>query len=154
MPVSLRVNGATHEIDAEPDTPLLYVLSNDLQLNGPRFGCGLAQCGTCTVHIDGVAVRSCVTPVASVEGAEIVTSDMLGTVENPHPLQKIFIEEQAFGCGYCSNGMFMEGLAFLNQNPDASRSDIVAAMDNNLCRCACHLRVVKSLVRFQEEMDA
>jgi nicotinate dehydrogenase subunit A len=154
MALTLRINGEDHSLVAEPDTPLLYVLANDLELNGPRYGCGLGQCGACTVHVDGAAVRSCITPIADLVGTEIVTSDFLGTVDDPHPLQRIFIEEQAFGCGYCANGMFMEGVAFLETHPDASRDELLAAMDNNICRCSCQLRVARSLVRYQEEIRA
>src|ERR1700747_410163 len=120
MTISLKVNGATHSVPAEPDTPLLYVLRNDLALNGAKFGCGLAQCGACTVLVNGQATRSCVTPIDSLAGAEIVSPHGLGTAEKPHPLQRAFIGEQAAQCGYCINGMIMTAKALLDRNPKPS----------------------------------
>ena len=117
MAISLKVNGATRSVDAEPDTPLLYVLRNDLELNGAKFGCGLAQCGACTVLVDGAATRSCVTPVGSIEANEVTTLEGLGTLDKPHPLQQAFIDEQAAQCGYCTNGMIMAAADLLDRNP-------------------------------------
>ena len=150
--IGLRVNGGFHTVNAAPETPLLYILSNDLELNGPRFGCGLSQCGSCTVLVDGAAIRSCVTPVSSVEASEITTLEGLGTLDAPHPIQQAFITEQAAGCGYCINGMIMESKALLDQNPHASEADIVNALDGNLCRCGTHLRIIRAVLRYQEEI--
>src|SRR5487761_903539 len=122
--IRLVVNGQVHNIEADPTTPLLYVLSDDLALNGPKFGCGLGQCGACTVIVKGLAIRSCITPVKSVEGAEITTLEGLGTIEKPHPLQQAFIEEQAAQCGFCVNGVIMSAKAFLDKNPKASDEEI------------------------------
>ena len=152
--VDLTVNGRSVTVDVDPSTPLLYVLRNDLMLNGPRFGCGLGQCGACTVILRGRAVRSCVTPVSSVAQAEITTLEGLGTVEKPHPLQKAFIDQQAAGCGYCVNGMIMAAKAFLDQRPTASETEIVKALDGNLCRCAVHIRILKAIQQYQQEMRA
>ena len=146
--VSLNVNGhaTTVHVD-DPSTPLLYVLRDDLGLHGPRFGCGLAQCGACTVHVDGEAVRSCVTPVPSVAGKAIVTLEGLGTAEKLHPLQQAFIAEQAAQCGYCINGMIMQAAALLKKNPNPGVSDIKSALAGNLCRCGTHLRIVRAIQR-------
>jgi len=151
MPVSvpLTVNGRSVTVSVDdPDTPLLYVLRNDLQLHGPRYGCGVAQCGTCTVHVDGQPVRSCVTPVSSLEAdQEIVTLEGLGTPDDPHPLQRAFIEEQAVQCGYCINGMIMEAAALLDREPDPSEDEIRRTLTNNLCRCGTHTRIVRAVKR-------
>jgi nicotinate dehydrogenase subunit A len=152
--LDLRVNGRSYPVDAEPDTPLLYILRNDLQLNGPRFGCGLAQCGACTVIVRGTAVRSCVTPVGAVQGVEVTTLEGLGTVDDPHPIQRAFIEEQAAQCGYCINGMIMTAKAFVDQNPAASDSEIRQALAGNLCRCGTHLRILRAVHRYAEETRA
>ncbi len=147
--VSLDVNGrsATVSVD-DPDTPLLYVLRDGLELHGPRFGCGLGQCGSCTVHIDGEAVRSCVMPVSAVRPQQkIVTLEGLGSPENPHPVQKAFIEEQAVQCGYCINGMIMQAAAFLAKNKTPSEADIRSALAQNLCRCGTHARIVRAVKR-------
>jgi nicotinate dehydrogenase subunit A len=152
--MDLTVNGRSVTVDVEPTTPLLYVLRNDVMLNGPRFGCGLGQCGACTVIIKGAAVRSCVTPVSSVGRAEITTLEGLGTVEKPHPLQKAFIDQQAAGCGYCVNGMIMASKAFLDQKPNASEAELVKALDGNLCRCAVHIRMLKAIQQYQREVQA
>jgi nicotinate dehydrogenase subunit A len=152
MAVSLRVNGVTRSVRAEPDTPLLYVLRNDLELNGARFGCGLAQCGACTVLIDGKAVRSCVTEIGSLANAEITTLEGLGTLEKPHPLQRAFIEEQAAQCGYCINGMIMSAKALLDRNPRPSEADVRRALAANLCRCGTHNRIVRAVLRAANEM--
>jgi nicotinate dehydrogenase subunit A len=144
---SLDVNGRTVSVAVDdPDTPLLYVLRNELGLHGPRFGCGLGQCGACTVHVDGAAVRSCVTPLSSVTG-RIVTLEGLGTAAAPHPVQQAFIDEQAVQCGYCINGMIMQSAAFLARNPKPSEQQIKAELANNLCRCGTHLRIVRAVMR-------
>jgi nicotinate dehydrogenase subunit A len=146
---ALNVNGkrVTVTID-DPDMPLLYALRDNLALKGPRFGCGLAQCGACTVHVDGKAVRSCVTPLSSIKPAQkVVTLEGLGTRQNPHPLQRAFIAEQAVQCGYCINGMIMESAAFLATNKKPSESDIKKVLANNLCRCGTHARIVKAVKR-------
>jgi nicotinate dehydrogenase subunit A len=144
---SLDVNGRTVSVAVDdPDTPLLYVLRNEIGLHGPRFGCGLGQCGACTVHVDGAAVRSCVTPLSSVTG-RIVTLEGLGTDAAPHPVQQAFIDEQAVQCGYCINGMIMQSAAFLARNPKPSEQQIKAELANNLCRCGTHLRIVRAVMR-------
>jgi nicotinate dehydrogenase subunit A len=147
MAVSLRVNGRTHALTVDPDTPLLYVLRNDLKLNGPKLGCGRGQCGACTVILDGRAVRSCVTTVNDVHEAEIVTLEGLGSRDNPHPVQRAFIEEQAAQCGYCMNGMIMQAKAFLDQTAKPSVAEIKAALANNLCRCGAHAQIVRAVQR-------
>jgi len=152
MAISLKVNGATRSVPAEPDTPLLYVLRNDLELNGAKFGCGMAQCGACTVLIDGKAVRSCVTDVGSVANAEITTLEGLGSIEKPHTLQRAFIEEQAAQCGYCINGMIMSAKALLDRNPKPTESDVRQALAANLCRCGTHNRIVRAVLRAASEM--
>ena len=143
---TLTVNGKQHEVAAAPDTPLLYVLRNELELNGPKFGCGLAQCGACTVHIDGKPARSCSVPVSAVKG-KVTTVEGLGTPEKPHPLQAAFVAEQAAQCGYCANGMIMTAAAFLAQNPKPSEVQIRAALDGNLCRCGTHMRILRAVRR-------
>jgi nicotinate dehydrogenase subunit A len=147
MAISLKVNGVSRSVPAEPDTPLLYVLRNDLELNGAKFGCGLAQCGACTVLIDGRATRSCVTPISAVEKSEITTIEGLGSVEKPHALQQAFIEEQAAQCGYCINGMIMSAKDLLDSNPHPSESDVRDALAGNLCRCGTHNRIVRAVLR-------
>jgi nicotinate dehydrogenase subunit A len=147
MAISLKVNGVSRSVPAEPDTPLLYVLRNDLELNGAKFGCGLAQCGACTVLVDGRAVRSCVTPVGSVETSEITTIEGLGSIDKPHALQQAFIEEQAAQCGYCINGMIMSAKELLDHNPAPSEGDVRAALASNLCRCGTHNRIVRAVLR-------
>lgn len=150
----LRVNGATKTVSVEPDTPLLYVLRNDLELNGPKFGCGLAQCGACTVLVDGRTVRSCVAPVSAVAKAQITTIEGLGTLEKPHPLQRAFIEEQACQCGYCGNGMVMAAKALLDRNPRPSERDIKQALNGHLCRCGAHNRIVRAVQRAAKELTS
>ena len=145
--IMLRVNGKSRTLDVEPDTPLLYVLRNDLELNGPKFGCGLAQCGACTVLVDGKPVRSCVTPVSAAAKGQVTTIEGLGTPERLHPLQRAFIEEQACQCGYCGNGMVMSAKALLDRNPRPSEAQIKAALDGHLCRCASHNRIVRAVQR-------
>jgi nicotinate dehydrogenase subunit A len=145
--VTLVVNDRSRTLDVDPDTPLLYVLRNDLALRGPRFGCGLAQCGACTVLLDGVAIRSCVTPVSSVERRKITTLEGLGSVARPHPIQSAFIEEQAAQCGYCINGMIMTAKALLDRSPNPTEREIKQALAGNLCRCGTHLRIVRAIRR-------
>ena len=152
MAVSLTVNGATRSVPAEPDTPLRYVLRNDLELNGAKFGCGLSQCGACTVLVNGQAVRSCVMPIDSLAGAEITTLEGIGTLEKPHALQRAFIEEQAAQCGYCINGMIMSAKALLDRNPRPSENDVRQALAANLCRCGTHNRIVRAVLRAANEM--
>jgi len=149
---TLNVNGASRTLDVPPDTPLLYILRNDLELNGPKFGCGLAQCGACTVLVDGKPVRSCVAPVSSVARGRITTIEGLGTLERLHPLQRAFIDEQACQCGYCGNGMVMTAKALLDRNPRPSERDIKAALNSHLCRCASHNRIVRAVQRAATEM--
>ncbi len=148
MNQTLHLNGATRAVVVDdPDTPLLYVLRDQLGLHGPRFGCGLGQCGACTVHLDGQAIRSCITPVSSVGEGRIVTLEGLGTLDKPHPVQAAFIAEQAVQCGYCINGMIMQSAAFLKDNPKPSADEVKAALANNLCRCGTHLRIVRAVQR-------
>ena len=147
MAISLKINGATRSVPAEPDTPLLYVLRNDLELNGAKFGCGMAQCGACTVLIDGKAVRSCVTPVGSIGNGEVTTLEGLGTPEKPHALQSAFIAEQAAQCGYCTNGMIMSAKELLDRNPRPSEQDVRTALTGNLCRCGTHTRIISAVLR-------
>ena len=148
--ITLKVNGTTHTLDLDPATPLLYALSDDLELKGPKFGCGLGQCGACTVIVKGQAVRSCITPVQSVQGAEITTLEGLGTIEQPHPLQRAFIEEQAAQCGFCVNGVIMTAKAFLDKNPKASEQEIQQAMSRVLCRCFTHVRMLQAISRAKQ----
>jgi nicotinate dehydrogenase subunit A len=146
---SLNVNGKPVEITIDdPDMPLLYALRDNLALRGPRFGCGLSQCGACTVHVDGAAVRSCVIPLSSLSARQkIVTLEGLGTVEKPHPVQRAFIEEQAAQCGYCINGMIMQSAAFLAITKKPTEAQVKEALINNLCRCGTHTRIVKAVMR-------
>ena len=137
----IKVNGATRHANVEPDTPLLYILRNDLELSGPRFGCGLSQCGACTVLIDGKPTRSCVTPVVSVGAKTVTTLEGLGTKDKPHPLQKAFIEEQAAQCGYCANGMIMSAKALLDKTPNPTDAQIRDGMKGALCRCMTYYRI-------------
>ena len=145
---SLKVNGRTHTVDVDPQTPLLYVLSDDLALNGPKFGCGLGQCGACTVIVKGRAIRSCQTPVSSVAGADITTLEGLGTVDRPHPIQQAFIDEQAAQCGFCLNGIILTAKAFLDERPKASDAEIEQAMSGVLCRCFAHTRMLRAIQRY------
>ena len=137
----LKINGQSHTIDVEPDCPLLYVLRDSLALNNPRFGCGLGQCGACTVLIDNRAVRSCTLPVSAASGKEIVTLEGLATEGNPHPVQKAFIQEQAFQCGYCLNGWVLTAKALLDKNPHPSDEEMRSAFQNLICRCGSHVRI-------------
>jgi nicotinate dehydrogenase subunit A len=147
MAVSLKVNGAMRSVPAEPDTPLLYVLRNDLELNGAKFGCGLAQCGACTVLVDGAPVRSCVTEIGSVTQSEVTTLEGLGTVDKPHPLQQAFMEEQAAQCGYCINGMIMSAKALLDRVPRPNEAQVRDALVGNLCRCGTHGRIIRAVLK-------
>ena len=145
---TLRVNGRSHTVRVDdPEMPLLYVLRNNLDLHGPRFGCGLNQCGACTVHLDGRAVRSCTLPISQAAGKNVLTLEGLGTPEKPHPLQQAFIEEQAVQCGYCINGMIMQAKALLDQNKKPSEAQIRQALAGNLCRCGTHVRIVRAVKR-------
>ena len=150
--ISLKVNGRVHDLDVDPATPLLYVLSDDLELRGPKFGCGLGQCGACTVIVKGQAIRSCITPVKAVLGAEVTTLEGLGTIEKPHPLQKAFIAEQAAQCGFCLNGVIMTAKAFLDKNPKASEQEIQQAMSGVLCRCFTNVRMLRAIRLAVQEM--
>jgi nicotinate dehydrogenase subunit A len=144
--LQITVNGKRHHVLAAPDTPLLYVLRNELGLQGPRFGCGLAQCGACTVQLGDRAVRSCVTPV-SAASAPVTTLEGLGSPAKPHPLQQAFIDEQAVQCGYCINGMIMTAAAFLKKTPRPTDAQIRLALEGNLCRCGTHLRILRAVKR-------
>lgn len=152
MSITLTVNGRSHSLDVDPSTPLLYVLSDDLELRGPKFGCGMAQCGACTVIADGRAIRSCVTPVETVDGADITTLEGLGTAESPHPIQKAFIDEQAAQCGFCLSGVILTAKAFLDENPNASDEQIQQALSSVLCRCFVHVRMLRAIRRYAEEV--
>jgi nicotinate dehydrogenase subunit A len=145
--MKLHVNGREEEVSADPRTPLLYVLRDDLKLNAAKFGCGLGQCGACTVLIDGEAMFSCVTPLMLLEGKQVVTLEGLGTKDNPAPIQRAFIEEQAAQCGYCIPGMMMRAQALIQKNPNASDSEIRGALAPNLCRCGTHMRILRAVHR-------
>ena len=152
MTINLKVNGATVSVPAELDTPLLYVLRNDLALNGAKFGCGLSQCGACTVLVDGQPVRSCVTPIGTLGSTEITTIEGLGTVQKPHPLQQAFIDEQAAQCGNCINGMLMTAKALLDRNPHPSETEVRQGLALNLCRCGTHNRIIRAVLRAADAM--
>jgi nicotinate dehydrogenase subunit A len=145
--ISLKVNGKAQVVDVDPSTPLLYVLRDDLGLKGPRFGCGLSQCGCCTVTVDGNAVRSCSMAVSNAQNRNITTLEGLGSVAHPHPLQKAFIDEQAAQCGYCMNGMIMNAKVLLDKNPRPTEAEIRRALDGILCRCGSHLRILRAIQR-------
>jgi nicotinate dehydrogenase subunit A len=152
--ITLKVNGRAHTVDTDPATPLLYVLNDDLQVHGPKFGCGLAQCGACTVIIGGKAIRSCVTPVGTVAGAEITTLEGLGTPDHPHPLQQAFIDEQAAQCGFCLNGVILSAKVLLDANPKATDAEIRRALAGVLCRCMVHERMMRAIKRYAREVRA
>lgn len=154
MMMTLKVNGRSHTVDVDPATPLLYVLSDDLGLNGPKFGCGLGQCGSCTAIVGGRAVRTCSTPVSSVGNADVVTLEGLGTIEKPHPLQKAFIDEQAAQCGFCLNGVILSAKALLDRNPKASDAEIQQALSDVLCRCFTHQRMLTAIRRYADGRTA
>lgn len=149
MAIPLKVNGQVHNVDVDPQTPLLYVLGDELALRGPKFGCGVAQCGSCTVMIEGRAVRSCVTPVSAVKQQEITTLEGLGTAEKPHAIQQAFIDEGAAQCGFCLSGVILTAKALLDRNPKASDQQIREAMSNVLCRCFVHARMMRAIKRYQ-----
>jgi nicotinate dehydrogenase subunit A len=146
--ITLKVNGRAETVDADPATPLLYVLTDDLGLRGPKFGCGLGQCGTCTVIMNGRAVRSCVTPVSSATNADVTTLEGLGTAGKPHPIQQAFIDEQAAQCGFCLSGVILTAKAFLDQQPGATEAQIKQAMSGVLCRCFAHNRMLRAINRY------
>ncbi len=150
----LMVNGTSYTVEAEPSTPLLYILRNDLGLNGPKFGCGLGQCGACTVIINGNAVRSCQELIRASTRSEITTLEGLGTIDNLHPIQQAFIDEQAAQCGYCIGGMIMTAKAFVDRNPGANEEQIRDALDRNLCRCGTHVRILRAVARYAAEVRA
>jgi nicotinate dehydrogenase subunit A len=150
--ITLEVNGRSHQVDADPATPLLYVLMDHLQLNGAKFGCGLGQCGSCTVMVDGEAVFSCVTPISALAGRRIRTVEGLGTLQKPGPMQRAFIEEQAAQCGFCIPGMIMRAQALLERNPSPTQAEIRRHMSPNLCRCGTHMRIVRAVERAAREM--
>jgi len=152
--MDLKVNGHVHSVDADAETPLLYVLRDDLQLNAAKFGCGLGQCGACTVLVDGEPVFSCVTAIRLLQGKEITTAEGLGTSDQPGPMQRAFIEEQAAQCGYCIPGMMMRAQALLQKNPRASDADIRQYLEPNLCRCGTHTRILRAVRRAAQLMQA
>ena len=153
-PLRIRVNGQFHEVAAPPDTPLLYVLRNELGLNGPKFGCGLGQCGACTVHLGDTVTRACVIPVSAATGSPVTTLEGLGSPEKPHPVQQAFIDEQAAQCGYCANGMIMTAAALLAKNPRPTHAQIRSGLAANLCRCGTHLRILRAVERAANSMTA
>ena len=148
--IVLKVNGRTHNVEVDPATPLLYVLGDELQLRGPKFGCGLGQCGACTVLMDGRATRSCITPVSAVGKSEIITLEGLGTPEKPHPLQQAFIDEQAAQCGFCLSGVMLTAKAFLDRTPTATAPEIEQALEHVLCRCFVHARMMRAIERYAQ----
>ncbi len=152
--MTLKVNGHDHQIDADPDTPLLYVLRDDLALNAAKFGCGLGQCGACTVIVDGKAVLSCVTPLVLLENKQVTTLEGLGTIDAPAPIQRAFMEEQAAQCGYCIAGMMMRAQALLQRNPKPTDEQIRSELDINLCRCGTHMRIIRAVRRAARLMDS
>lgn len=152
--ISLKVNGRSHTLDLDPTAPLLYVLNDELQLKGPKFGCGLAQCGSCTVIVNGNAVRSCVTPVRTVAGADITTLEGLGTADQPHPIQRAFIDEQAAQCGFCLSGVILTAKALLDRNPTPTDAQIQETMAGVLCRCFTHVRMLRAIKRYARERAA
>lgn len=153
MTTAFTLNGRGVEVEADPETPLLYVLRGELKLNGAKYGCGLGQCGSCTVMVDGEAVLSCLMPVLTVEGREVLTVEGLGTVEEPGPVQRAFLAEQAAQCGYCIPGMMMQAQALLTRNPRADESEIRQALEFNLCRCGTHMRILRAIRRARDEMQ-
>ena len=150
--ISLKVNGHAHSVDVDPETPLLYVLSDELQLHGPKFGCGLSQCGACTVLIEGRAVRSCGMPVSAVKQREVTTLEGLGNPDNPHAIQQAFVDEQAAQCGFCLSGVILTAKALLDKNPTASDEQIREAMSGVLCRCFAHTRMMQAIKRYQARL--
>lgn len=153
MSTAFTLNGNGVEVEADPETPLLYVLRGELQLNGAKYGCGLGQCGACTVMVDGEAVLSCLMPVLTVEGREVLTVEGLGSVDEPSPMQRAFLAEQAAQCGYCIPGMMMRAQAILTQNPQADEDEIRQGLEFNLCRCGTHMRILRAIRRARDEMQ-
>jgi nicotinate dehydrogenase subunit A len=151
--ITLQVNGRSHTVDVDPATPLLYVLSDDLALRGPKFGCGLGQCGACTVIVNGQATRSCITPVQSVGSADVTTLEGLGTSEKPHPLQQAFIDEQATQCGFCLSGVILGAKAILDQNPKATDAQLQQALSGVLCRCFGQVRMMRAIKRYARSRE-
>lgn len=151
--LTLNVNGAEHNVDVRPDVPLLYILRNDLKLNGPKFGCGLGECGACTVLIDGVAARSCLIPIEGVVDRKVTTLEGLGTLDKPDPVQQAFIQEQAAQCGYCINGMIMATRALLDRNPNPTIDEIRQELAFNLCRCGTHVEIIRAVQRAAGQID-
>src|SRR2546430_13907920 len=152
--VNLMVNGNPYNVEVDQDTPLLYVLADDLQLNGPKFGCGLAQCGACTVLLDGQPIRSCTTPVSDADGLAVTTIEGLGSTAKLHPIQQAFIDEQAIQCGFCVSGPMLYGKAYVDQHPNATADEIFGALGGLICRCHAHVRIVKALVRYAQGVRA
>jgi nicotinate dehydrogenase subunit A len=152
--LNLTVNGRSYSVDVDPDTPLLNVLTEDLQLNGPKFGCGLSECGACTVLLDGEPIRSCSMLISDAAGHTVLTIEGLGTPEKPHAIQSAFIQEQAVQCGYCLSGPMLYGKAYIDQHPNATEAEIVESLNGLLCRCHTHLRMVRALVRYAQEVKA
>jgi nicotinate dehydrogenase subunit A len=150
--IALTVNGRAQSVDVDPTTPLLYVLSDDLGLRGPKFGCGLGQCGACTVIMNGRAIRSCVTPVSAAANADLTTLEGLGTIDKPHPIQQAFIDEQAAQCGFCLSGVILTAKAFLDQNPKATDAEIRQALSGVLCRCFAHTRMLRAINRYRRTL--
>jgi aerobic-type carbon monoxide dehydrogenase small subunit (CoxS/CutS family) len=151
---TLHVNGKSHQVEAAPEMPLLYALRDNLGLNNPKFGCGLAQCGACTVHLNGEPARSCVTPMAMADGQQITTLNGLGTPEKMHPLQKAYVAEQAVQCGYCVNGWIMTAAALLQRNPNASDAELRDGLAGLKCRCGAHVAIMRAIKRAAKEMRA
>ena len=154
MAVEFNLNGARVSLDIDPETPLLEALRNDLSLNGPKFGCGLAQCGACAVLMDGVSVRSCVTSVGSIAEKSVITLEGLGTADNPHPLQSAFIDEQAIQCGYCANGVIISAVALLRSDPSPDKQSIQQALAGHLCRCGAQPRMLKAIATAVDELNS
>ena len=152
--INLTVNGHAHALDVDLTTPLLYVLSDDLKLRGPKFGCGLGQCGACTIIANGRTIRSCVTPIGTLKGAEITTLEGLGSIDRPHPIQQAFIDEQAGQCGFCLSGVILEAKALVDSNPNPSDREIQQALSNVLCRCFVHTRMLRAIKRYAREKRA
>ena len=152
--LTLTVNGRPYSVDVDPDTPLLNVLTDDLQLNGPKFGCGLSECGACTVLLDGDPIRSCSILMSDAAGHTVLTIEGLGTPEKPHAIQTAFMKEQAVQCGYCISGPMLYGKAYIDQNPNATEAEIVESLNGLLCRCHTHVRMVRALVRYAQEVRA
>lgn len=153
MTIEFNINGARRSLDIDPETPLIEALRNDLSLNAPKFGCGLAQCGACAVLVDGVSIRSCVTPVASIAEKSVITLEGLGTADNPHPLQRAFIDAQAIQCGYCASGVIIAAVALLRTNPSPDRQEIQQALAGHLCRCGAQPRMLKAIANAIDQLN-